>query len=780
MKRFLSLTALLAPLPLVAATVEYEKQLLPLLKDNCLPCHNKTTTKGGLNMETVELMLKGGDNGASLVAGDGAKSLIYQAAAGEWDSEMPPKNNKVSAVPLTGGQLALLKQWIDEGAHHQGKAERVIAWEPLPPGFTPIYATAVSADGQFAAAARGNQVSIRHLPTGRLITRLTDPALLKAGLYQKPGVAHRDIIPALAFSPDGRLLATGSFREVKLWRRSEAPTATSAPAPVAAAFKAAADGADGVNLLDAKTGKPVRRIAHGANRVAFALSRDGSVLATAGADGKLKLWQTGDGKLLREISGDVASARRVAETTYAVERAALEAAWWTERVQKTGKEVTDLDARLKKGRELAATAQKTLADKQKDAEAKSGAKAKAEAAVKALATPADPAAKPDPAQAKKREEAQAAATKAGTEASAAAEALKRAQNAVADAAREIELVTGMKTAAEKVAAEAKASLERSKAAQAPAEAARAQAIAAQAEALKTLSALAFAPDGSQLAALDAAGTLRTWAVGTGLPVTSTALKPALSWTDARGPRLAASAPADPAQADWQLERVLGSGDAKSPISDRVNALAFHPDGKTLAVGSGEPSRSGDLSLWNTAEGKLTARWDEVHLDSVLALEFSPDGKHLASGGADKALRVVDTASGKVVKVFEGHTHHILGVSWRADGRLLASGGADAVVKVWDWTTGERRQNFAGWDKEVTAVRYLGGSDLLATCSGDAKVRLLDGAGKEVKNLTGAGDFLNSLATTPQGGWLITGGQEGRLHAWLTPATSAVAVELGAP
>ena len=778
MKRFSTLAVLLAPLPLAAATVEYEKQLLPLLKDNCLPCHNKTTTKGGLNMETVELMLQGGDNGPGLVRGDGAKSLIYQAAAGEWDSEMPPKNNKVSAVPLTGGQLALLKQWLDEGAHHQGKAERVIAWEPLPTGFTPIYATAVSGDGQFAAEARSNQVSIRHLPTGSLVTRLTDPALIKAGLYAKPGVAHRDLVPALAFSPDGQLLATGSYREVKLWRRTAGASDTAAPPATPAAFKAAADGADGVHLLDAKTGKPVRRIAHGTARSAFALSPDGQLLATAGADGKLRLWQTGDGKLVREITGDAATARRVAEAGFGVERAALETAWWTERVQKTAKEVTDLDARLKKGQELAASATKPLTDKQKDAETKGTARTQAEAAVKALEKPASPPAQPDPAQAKKLEDARAVLTKADEAAKAAAEALKRAQAAVADAKREIELVTGLKAEAQKLADAAKASLDQSKAAQAPAEAARAQATAAQAGVLKSLNALAFAPDGRQLAALDASGTLRTWAVATGLPVHTAALKPALAWPDANGPRLTAAA-SDPARAGWRLERVLG-GEGKSPITDRVNALAFSPDGRRLAVGSGEPSRSGDLTVWNPADGQLTARWDEVHLDSVLALEFSPDGQHLASGGADKALRVLDAASGKVVQVFEGHTHHVLGVSWRADGRLLASAGADAVVKVWDWTTRERRQNFAGWDKEVTAVRYLGGSDLLATCSGDAKVRLLDGVGKEVKNLSGTSDFLNSLATTPQGGWLITGGQEGRLHAWHTPATSAIVVDLGTP
>jgi hypothetical protein len=120
-----------------AAPINYEKEILPFLKDNCIACHNKTTTKAGLNMETPDLMIKGGENGKGIEAGAGAKSLIWQAAAGEWDSEMPPKGNKVGAVPLDDAELALLKQWIDEGAHHAGRQERVISWEPLPAGFAP-------------------------------------------------------------------------------------------------------------------------------------------------------------------------------------------------------------------------------------------------------------------------------------------------------------------------------------------------------------------------------------------------------------------------------------------------------------------------------------------------------------------------------------------------------------------------------------------------------------------------------------------------------------------
>jgi WD40 repeat protein len=211
--------------------------------------------------------------------------------------------------------------------------------------------------------------------------------------------------------------------------------------------------------------------------------------------------------------------------------------------------------------------------------------------------------------------------------------------------------------------------------------------------------------------------------------------------------------------------VLGTGDGKSPISDRVAALTFTADGKTLAVGSGEPSRSGDITLWELASGKMTANFDERHLDTVLCLDFSPDGKLLASGGADKAVRITDLATGKMTKVFEGHTHHVLGVSWRSDGRLLASAGADNAVKIWDWTIGDRRKNVDGWDKEVTSARYLGSSDTIGTTAGDGKVRIVNSDGGEVKQFPAAKGFMNSLSPTRGGNVLVAGGEDGVLKMW---------------
>src|SRR5579863_5830197 len=80
---------------------EFGKDILPLFKVHCLACHTHGQAKAELRLDTVELMLKGGENGPALVRGDSAKSLIYQVVAGKNELAMPPKKNKVEATPLS-------------------------------------------------------------------------------------------------------------------------------------------------------------------------------------------------------------------------------------------------------------------------------------------------------------------------------------------------------------------------------------------------------------------------------------------------------------------------------------------------------------------------------------------------------------------------------------------------------------------------------------------------------------------------------------------------------
>lgn len=785
-----------------AAPIDYDTQIRPFLKDNCIACHNKTTTKGGLNMETPELMTKGGETDVGIIPGKGAESIMYQAAAHTWDSEMPPKGNKVGAVNLSTQQLALFKAWIDEGAKASPKREVIISWAPLPAGLQTIFAIAVTSQGDFAAAARANQISIYHLPTQSLVTKLTDDALLKSGLYKQPGVAHRDVVQSLAFSPDGSRLATGSFREVKLWKRENKPAA--APVPTHPKFTAVQE-----------------------------------------ADNSIKLSETAGGKLISHIKTDLVGEQAVAQRSLAASRAVLEVAYQNEAIKKAETDATEQMNRLKKANELAELAKKSLEDKKKDLKTKQDAHAaadkvakdlnaqiaqasagkpdealakkqaeaqavvtkataelaqaqavlkKAEAAIaaadpktapelielakvgleekkktvkpkedakaaadKALKAIADqiaatPKMKVDDAMLKKQTEAKAAGDKAAADFKLAQEALTRGEAAITDTANEIKLVTENEKKAKQTVLDAKARLEIVKKESEKANAERDLATKALAASMKKAKALQFSPNGLELIATFDAGPQLAWSTVTGKPI----------------------APGS-TSTTWVLERAFGTGDGKSLITDRANSIAFSPDGKTLAIGSGEPSRSGDITLWDIETGKLTKDYAERHLDSVFALDFTPDGKLLASGGADKAVRITDLSTGKVVKVFEGHTHHVLGVTWRADGRMLASSGADNVVKVWDWTTGDRRKNVDGWDKEVTGIRYLGAADQIATSAGDTKLRLITSDGGEVKKLPGSTSFLQSLATNQAGDLILGGDEDGTVRAWDVASAKEIAV-----
>src|SRR5580658_877662 len=163
-----------APLPISepkrTTPVDFDREVRPFLSDNCLSCHCQSTTKGGLNLETPELMLKGGDTGAAITPQKGGDSLILQAAAHlDDDLVMPPRDNKAKAKNLTPEQLGLLKRWIDQGAKASPKTERVVHWQPLAENLGAIFAVAMTGDGQFAACSRENRIFIYHVPSGRLV-----------------------------------------------------------------------------------------------------------------------------------------------------------------------------------------------------------------------------------------------------------------------------------------------------------------------------------------------------------------------------------------------------------------------------------------------------------------------------------------------------------------------------------------------------------------------------------------------------------------------------------
>ena len=200
--------------------VDFQQEILPILRHSCLACHNATDAESDLVLETPASIRRGGSSGPAVVAGNGLESLLLQVAAHETEPVMPPEDNAVGAENLKPQQLGLLRLWMDQGAKGDLRAENsAIRWKPLPPGINAVLALSLSSDGRYLATGRANQVVVYRVDGPVELTRLTDPALAEARSAADQGAAHLDIVQSLAFSPDAEWLASGGYRTVKLWRR---------------------------------------------------------------------------------------------------------------------------------------------------------------------------------------------------------------------------------------------------------------------------------------------------------------------------------------------------------------------------------------------------------------------------------------------------------------------------------------------------------------------------------------------------------------------------------
>ena len=298
--------------PSRADKVRFVEEIQPLLAANCTACHNAKNHEGGLMLDSLKGIVAGGDSGPGVVAGKPAESVLFLRAAHRQDDVMPPADNKVGAKHLSPDQLGLLERWIFEGATGAAAvAGKPIAWRPLPAGAGGVVAVAITDNGRTTAAARGGTVSLFDTRTGRQLQSLVDPAIAAAS----PGQAHRDVVSAVAFAPGGERLATGSFRTIKLWRRSPPakvadiadPAADSAAATalaVAPSRSVAAIGfTDGkLALVDPGTGRITKTIpAHAGAVTGIAFAADGAVVHSCGRDGLVLTTKVDDGTAVARL-----------------------------------------------------------------------------------------------------------------------------------------------------------------------------------------------------------------------------------------------------------------------------------------------------------------------------------------------------------------------------------------------------------------------------------------------------------------------------------------------
>jgi len=364
--RFSLLVGLLATLVSMSFGAEaptYAQQIKPFFSRYCLECHNHEEPKGGLNLETYQSLRQGGDNGTVLAPGQAEASRIVRLVEHKDKPFMPPKKAKQPRPE----EIALLRAWIDAGAKENGVARLTVPdIRPKAPVAPPVAALAYHPSGRVLAAGGRGTVYFFDVATGDLQDkweglhpRITALAFSQDGkqlaiassamgethevrLYEVnrdmdmlrslDGVVlgtHADVIHDLAFSPDGKILASCSYdRLVKLWdttaKKELRVLKDHSDSVYGIAFRSdsqllasvAADRA--VKVWDIATGRRLYTLGESTDWVyAVAWSPDGRHLAAAGVDKSIRVWQASadGGRVVHSVFAHEAPVLHLTYTT---------------------------------------------------------------------------------------------------------------------------------------------------------------------------------------------------------------------------------------------------------------------------------------------------------------------------------------------------------------------------------------------------------------------------------------------------------------------------------
>src|ERR1043166_1446019 len=287
--------------------VSYYQEIVPIFKRSCTGCHHPGKLKGELDLTTYEAFLKGGKHGAAFKAGDLKGSIILEEISGP-EPSMPKEGD-----PLSKDEVALIEHWIHAGASNDTPADAYsfkLAALPTYTALPVVSALAYSPDGSMLAVSGYHEVLLHSADGSNILARL---------LGESPR------IESLAFSTNGAMLAVAGsaparFGEIQIWDVTAKGLAKPAEA-LLKAYKIAPDSVYGitfspdatkvavgcadktVRIIEIKDGKELLKFdSHGDWVLGTTFTVNGKRLLTGSRDRAMKLIDAANGQFIDDIN----------------------------------------------------------------------------------------------------------------------------------------------------------------------------------------------------------------------------------------------------------------------------------------------------------------------------------------------------------------------------------------------------------------------------------------------------------------------------------------------
>jgi RNA polymerase sigma factor (sigma-70 family) len=216
---------------------------------------------------------------------------------------------------------------------------------------------------------------------------------------------------------------------------------------------------------------------------------------------------------------------------------------------------------------------------------------------------------------------------------------------------------------------------------------------------------------------------------------------------------------------WDLASGKETARFKAPRPTENGPGPMAVSNTTVAIGL----EGGGTSLWDLATGK-ERKLDTDHVTKAssestgtLAVAFAPDGKTLATGGRDGLVKLWDVASGRHLRTLEPQYTWVVALAWSRDGRTVTSAGRGGVIRLWDAATGKDLCPQPGHVAGVFRVAMSPDGKTAVTAAWDRTIRSWETAtGRELRVIAGLAD---QLAVSPDSRTVLASNPEGRLRTW---------------
>ncbi|MFN6518946.1 MAG: NB-ARC domain-containing protein [Nostoc sp. CreGUA01] len=280
--------------------------------------------------------------------------------------------------------------------------------------------------------------------------------------------------------------------------------------------------------------------------------------------------------------------------------------------------------------------------------------------------------------------------------------------------------------------------------------------------------IAFSPNGQMIASSSEDHTVKLWDSTTGQCV-----RTFKGYTN--GFRLIAFSPDGKTLISGSSDSQVRLWDVKAGVclktlqghTSLVVSVAFSPKGKVLASGSTT------VKLWDARTGECLKTL-HGHSNWVWSVDFSPDSKTLLTGSADHTLKLWDVQTGKCLKTLHGHSGWIWFSVFSPDGQTLASASGDYTAKLWDGNTGVCLITLQGHENSVLSIAFNPDGKIAATASDDRTIKLWDltrdnsdrqPSGKCIKTLEGHSSGVYFVTFSPDGSLLATASDDQTVRIW---------------